>query len=104
MASLSLNSFPLQPPSQPRKLADSSSFTPFNGGLKPIVVCGNPPTFVSAPGRRIVAVGDLHGDLAKAKCALEIAGVLSSDGRDMWTGGETTCLCVLGIDSAWRYT
>ncbi|KAG5515049.1 hypothetical protein RHGRI_036178 [Rhododendron griersonianum] len=96
MASLSLNSFPLQPPSQPRKLADSScpsSLTPFNGGaaggLKPIVVCGNPPTFVSAPGRRIVAVGDLHGDLAKARCALEIAGVLSSDGRDMWTGGET---------------
>ncbi|KAI8523512.1 hypothetical protein RHMOL_Rhmol13G0079900 [Rhododendron molle] len=99
MASLSLNSFPLQPPSQPRKLADSScssSLTPFNGGaaggLKPIVVCGNPPTFVSAPGRRIVAVGDLHGDLAKARCALEIAGVLSSDGRDMWTGGETVLI------------
>ncbi|KAH7836645.1 hypothetical protein Vadar_003851 [Vaccinium darrowii] len=93
MASLSLNSFPLQPPSQPRRLADSSSsFTPFNAGLKPIVVCGNPPTFVSAPGRRIVAVGDLHGDLAKARCALEIAGVLSSDGRDMWTGGETVLI------------
>ncbi|KAH7849236.1 hypothetical protein Vadar_015004 [Vaccinium darrowii] len=43
----------IEPPSQPRKLADSSSsFTPFNAGLKPIVVCGNPPTFVSAPGRR----------------------------------------------------
>lgn len=36
-------------------------------------------------------VGDLHGDLAKARSALEIAGVLSSDGRDIWTGGETVC-------------
>lgn len=34
-------------------------------------------------------VGDLHGDLDKARCALEIAGVLSSDGRDLWIGGET---------------
>lgn len=51
MASLSFNSLPL-PPSQPRKQSDSSSL---NGGLKPIVVRGNPPTFVSAPGRRIVA-------------------------------------------------
>lgn len=55
-------------------------------------MCGNPPTFVSAPGRRIVAVGDLHGDLAKARCALELAGVLSSDGDDLWTGGETVLI------------
>ncbi|KAL6972585.1 hypothetical protein U1Q18_026758 [Sarracenia purpurea var. burkii] len=33
--------------------------------------------------------GDLHGDLAKARCALEMVGSLSSDGRDLWTGGET---------------
>ncbi|XP_059659843.1 shewanella-like protein phosphatase 1 isoform X2 [Cornus florida] len=108
MASLSLNSLSLQPPSQPRKLADSSSSSSFlsssssssspyssissSGSLKPIVVRGNPPTFVSAPGRRIVAVGDLHGDLAQARCALEIAGVLSSDGQDLWTGGETVLI------------
>ncbi|KAF5193033.1 Shewanella-like protein phosphatase [Thalictrum thalictroides] len=60
-----------------------------HGTLKPIVVTGNPPTFVSAPGRRIVAVGDLHGDLAQTRCALETAGVLSSDGQDLWTGEET---------------
>ncbi|CAL5353207.1 unnamed protein product [Camellia sinensis] len=97
MASMSLNSLPIQPPSHPRKLTDpsssSSSLAPHIGGaLKPILVCGNPPTFVSAPGRRIVAVGDLHGDLAKARCALEMAGVLSSDGRDLWTGGETVLI------------
>ncbi|KAI3917356.1 hypothetical protein MKW98_027275 [Papaver atlanticum] len=59
------------------------------GGLKPIVVTGNPPTFVSAPGRRIIAVGDLHGDMSQTRSALEMAGVLSSDGRNTWTGGET---------------
>lgn len=36
-------------------------------------------------------VGDLHGDLSKARWALNMAGVLSSDGRDIWTGGETVC-------------
>ncbi|XP_015077090.1 shewanella-like protein phosphatase 1 [Solanum pennellii] len=106
MATLSLTcSLPLQPPSssssqsQSRKLIDSIVSTPFqynsssttssNGSLKPIVVDGDPPTFVSAPGRRIVAVGDLHGDLDKARCALETAGVLSSDGQSLWIGGET---------------
>lgn len=51
MAAFSLNSLPV-PPSKPQKAAESSQV---NGGLKPIVVTGNPPTFVSAPGRRIVA-------------------------------------------------
>lgn len=55
----------------------------------PIVVNGDPPTFVSAPGRRIVAVGDLHGDLKKTRSALEIAGLISSDGQDSWIGEET---------------
>lgn len=36
-------------------------------------------------------VGDLHGDLYKARWALNMAGVLSSDGQDLWTGGETVC-------------
>ncbi|KAG9445302.1 hypothetical protein H6P81_016642 [Aristolochia fimbriata] len=73
------------PPSRPRKLPNSS----LRSCLKPIVVDGNPPTFVSAHGRRIVAVGDLHGDLAKERWAFEMAGLLSSDGEDLWTGGET---------------
>jgi hypothetical protein len=36
---------------------------------------------------RVVAVGDLHGDLAAAKAALRAAGVLGAD--DRWTGGAT---------------
>ncbi|KAL3518010.1 hypothetical protein ACH5RR_020599 [Cinchona calisaya] len=98
---------PLEPPSssvsRSRKLIDALSSNhqtatpPHNNNnnnnssslIKPIVVNGNPPTFVSAPARRIVAVGDLHGDLDKTRSALEIAGVLSSDGQDTWIGGET---------------
>ncbi|XP_075634066.1 shewanella-like protein phosphatase 1 isoform X2 [Castanea sativa] len=37
-------------------------------------------------------LGDLHGDLDQARCALEMAGVLSSDGEDLWTGGETVLI------------
>ncbi|VFQ71792.1 unnamed protein product [Cuscuta campestris] len=60
-----------------------------SGSLRPVVVNGDPPTFVSAPGRRIIAVGDLHGDIDKARRAFEIAGVMSCDGQDLWIGGET---------------
>ena len=44
------------------------------------------PTRIPAPAH-LVAVGDLHGDLAAARSALELAGVLGKDGH--WTGGET---------------
>ncbi|OMO82923.1 hypothetical protein CCACVL1_11675 [Corchorus capsularis] len=98
MASLCLNSFSLSPSSHPKRLThetslSSSSSSSSNGNLatalKPIVVHGSPPTFVSAPARRIIAVGDLHGDLDQARSALEMAGVLSSDGEDLWTGGDS---------------
>ncbi|KAK6141815.1 hypothetical protein DH2020_024443 [Rehmannia glutinosa] len=76
--------------STPHSLSKSRSSAEASGGsLKPIVVSGDPPTVVSAPGRRIVAVGDLHGDLDKARYALQMAGVLSSDGQDLWVGGQT---------------
>jgi hypothetical protein len=49
-----------------------------------------PAAFVSAPGR-IVAIGDLHGDLQKALACLELAGVLAeADGAVAWAGGDTT--------------
>lgn len=86
MAAVSLGSLSL-PPLKYQKVAVCCSYV--NGSLRPITVSGNPPTFVSASGRRIVAVGDLHGDLSKTRRALEMAGVLSSDGQDLWIGGET---------------
>jgi hypothetical protein len=49
----------------------------------------DPPTVVSAPNRRIVAIGDLHGDLERTLWALQLAGVLSNDGLHRWTGGTT---------------
>ena len=37
------------------------------------------------------SVGDLHGDLSQTRSALEMAGVLSSNGEDLWIGGDTVC-------------
>ncbi|XP_078435663.1 calcineurin-like metallo-phosphoesterase superfamily protein [Wolffia australiana] len=85
MASFSFSSLAI-PPMNSRTI--HASALP-KASSKPLVVRGDPPTFVSAPGRRIVAVADLHGDLAQARCALETAGVLSSDGQDLWSGGDT---------------
>lgn len=49
-----------------------------------------PPVFVKATGR-IVAIGDIHGDLQKALACLELAGVLAEDdGHVCWVGGDTT--------------
>ncbi|RYR49204.1 hypothetical protein Ahy_A07g035527 [Arachis hypogaea] len=42
-------------------------------------------------------VGDLHGDLKQARYALQKAGVLSSDGQDLWTDGETVLIQVRDI-------
>jgi Calcineurin-like phosphoesterase len=36
---------------------------------------------------RIVAIGDLHGDIAATRNVMRIAGVI--DGNDAWVGGET---------------
>lgn len=48
-----------------------------------------PPTRVTAPGR-VIAVGDIHGDMAKAINALKFAGVLKDDNdRPTWVGGNT---------------
>ncbi|XP_042002338.1 shewanella-like protein phosphatase 1 isoform X1 [Salvia splendens] len=101
MASVALGCF-LPPQTLRRKpilCCASTASTPHSlsqtiATLKPIVVDGDPPTFVSAPGRRIVAVGDLHGDLDKAKHALQMAGVLSSDGQNLWVGGQTVLVQV----------
>ncbi|XWS35347.1 hypothetical protein CRYUN_Cryun21dG0118000 [Craigia yunnanensis] len=37
---------------------------------------------------RLVAIGDLHGDLEKSKQAFRLAGLI--DGSDRWSGGSTT--------------
>jgi hypothetical protein len=54
----------------------------------------DPPTVVFAPNRRIVAIGDLHGDLERTQSALQLAGVLSTDGEHRWVGGTTVLVQV----------
>lgn len=45
------------------------------------------PAFEYGPAERIVAIGDLHGDVSAARGALRLAGVI--DTADAWTGGPT---------------
>lgn len=42
--------------------------------------------------RRIVAVGDVHGDIEKTREALKLAGLI--DSRDCWSGGDTVLVQV----------
>ena len=42
---------------------------------------------------RLVAVGDVHGDLQALKGALRLAGVLHAK-KDVWTGGRTVVVQV----------
>ena len=50
-----------------------------------------PPFSVPAPAR-LVAIGDLHGDLLKTKRALKLAGLMDERGR--WAGGKTVAVQV----------
>ncbi len=45
-----------------------------------------PPTFVDEVPRRLVALGDVHGDLKAAKRALRLAGAIDTD--EQWIGGD----------------
>ena len=65
-------SAPLQTPSKP---APATTCT-----LAPI------PTRVPIAPKRLVAIGDLHGDLSATRAALRAAGAI--DAADHWIGGE----------------
>ena len=41
---------------------------------------------------RLVAIGDLHGDMNKTRRAFKVAGLI--DNQDKWTGGTTTAVQV----------
>lgn len=49
------------------------------------------PTRLPSPSR-LIAIGDLHGDLKKSKEALSIAGLIDSSGN--YTGGSATVVQV----------
>ncbi|XP_058747632.1 shewanella-like protein phosphatase 2 [Vicia villosa] len=50
-----------------------------------------PPTRLPSP-KRLIAIGDLHGDLNKSKQALRLAGLI--DSSDNYTGGSATVVQV----------
>ena len=52
------------------------------------------PPLVLPAVPRLVAIGDLHGDLAKARRAFRLAGLV--DEQDNWAGGTTTAVQVGG--------
>lgn len=58
--------------------------------LVALAACGTPPAEKTIwrfpPAPRIVAVGDLHGDLDATRRALRLAGAI--DENDRWIGGE----------------
>ena len=47
------------------------------------------PTFLPAVPR-LVAIGDLHGDMQKARRAFRLGGLV--DANDRWIGGTTTAV------------
>lgn len=55
------------------------------------VQIAEPVTFLPA-AERIVAIGDLHGDLDKTKRALRLGGLIDEAGN--WTGGQTVAVQV----------
>ena len=69
----------------------ASSTSPPAAGAGPY-----PPLRVTAKGR-VVALGDVHGDIGQARRALTIAGVLGEDGdavNPTWIGGDTVVVQV----------
>jgi hypothetical protein len=66
-------------PSAPADRAAASGATPTGCTLAPLPLR-------HAAGGRVVAIGDLHGDLAATRAALRLAGAI--DDRDRWIGGD----------------
>ena len=55
-------------------------------------VVPKPVTNVDLAGRRLVAIGDVHGDFKQTMRALELGKVMDADGR--WIGGDTVLVQV----------
>lgn len=69
-------------PSPPLPAPAASSATSVTGCTLPSI-----PTKVAVAPKRLVAIGDVHGDLAATKAALKAAGLINIS--DSWVGGDT---------------
>jgi hypothetical protein len=54
--------------------------------INTIIAAASTSTLSNSP-RRIVAMGDLHGDLKNTKKILRLSGLIDED--DHWSGGDT---------------
>ncbi len=72
----------------PREGTPAPSSTPVPAPATPAAAaCSITPIPLRYPGaKRLVAIGDLHGDLAATRSALRAAGAI--DDHDAWIGGE----------------
>jgi hypothetical protein len=50
------------------------------------------PTYLP-PVKRLIAIGDLHGDIEKTRAVFDLAGLTDKRGR--WNGGDTTVVQVI---------
>jgi hypothetical protein len=74
------------PPAAPTPQHGSgSATTPATAGSASACTLADLPLRTTPPGR-VVAIGDLHGDLAAARGALRAAG--ATDDKDRWIGGN----------------
>jgi len=73
------------PPPPPLPAESSAAPSPAARAGGPRCELPEVPLRVAAPGR-LVAIGDLHGDLAAARAALRAAGAI--DDADRWIGGD----------------
>jgi len=76
---------PAPPPSPPASAAPTAPPASAPAAVAPGCRVEPIPLRLPAP-KRLVAIGDLHGDLTGARAALRAAGAI--DDRDHWIGGE----------------
>ncbi|MCA9544167.1 MAG: metallophosphoesterase [Myxococcales bacterium] len=55
--------------------------------LAGLLLLATPPAWQWPAAERVVALGDVHGDLRATRTALRLGGLTDADGR--WTGGQT---------------
>lgn len=77
-------SAPLPAPARPAPAAPTSEAAPV--AQKPGCTLAAIPTRLALTAKRLVAIGDLHGDLAATRAALRAAGAI--DDGDRWIGGD----------------
>lgn len=81
---------PVVPPAVEPNVLDAA-FTKLDGGPPVANTEEGLRTWLPA-AKRLIAIGDIHGDLPKARAALQVAQVI--DEHDRWVGGETVVVQV----------